>query len=37
MDETTRSRGPGFERLQRDLAAMVEVVCDFVRHRVASR
>jgi N-formylglutamate amidohydrolase len=37
MDEVARSRGPGFERLQRDLSALVEAVCDFVRHRVASR
>jgi len=37
MDEPTRSRGPGFEQLQRDLAAMVEAISDYVRQRVRRR
>jgi N-formylglutamate deformylase len=37
LDEPTRSRGPGFAGLQRDLTVLVEAIGDFVRHRVASR
>jgi N-formylglutamate amidohydrolase len=37
MDEPTRSRGPGFERLQRELAAMVEAIGDYVRLRIRQR
>jgi N-formylglutamate amidohydrolase len=37
MDEPTRGRGPGFEQLQRDLAAMVEAISDYVRQRVRQR
>jgi N-formylglutamate deformylase len=37
LNEPTRSRGPGFTRLQRNLTALVEAIGDFVRHRVTSR
>jgi N-formylglutamate amidohydrolase len=37
LDAPTRSRGPGFATLQRDLTALVEALGDFVRQRVAAR
>ncbi len=37
MDEPTRSRAPGFEKLQRDLATMVEAIGDYVRQQAHLR
>jgi hypothetical protein len=37
MDEPTRSRAPGFEKLQRELLTMVEAIGDYVRQRARLR
>ena len=37
MDEPTRSREPGFEKLQRDLVTMVEAISDYVRQQARLR
>jgi N-formylglutamate amidohydrolase len=37
MDESTRSRGSGFEELKRNLAAMVEAISDYLRRRTCLR